>query len=173
MLLLWRPAPPDPVFPTVAGWAADLQDLRAQFNGGTGPFPPALIATAEALFAELIPSQAAPVLLHGDLHHDNILAATRAPWLALDPKGVVGEPAYEAGALLRNQLARVFAAAAPAGFMARRVDQLAEALALDRDRLIGWSLAQAVLSAWWTYEDHGQIDEPMLACAALLATLRR
>ncbi len=40
----------------------------------------------------------------GDLHHENILAAERAPWLAIDPKGVIGEPAYEMGALLRNRL---------------------------------------------------------------------
>jgi streptomycin 6-kinase len=57
---------------------------------------------AESLFRELIASSESPVLLHGDLHHFNILSARRQPWLAIDPKGVAGEPAYEPGALLRN-----------------------------------------------------------------------
>jgi streptomycin 6-kinase len=61
--------------------------------------PRELVATAVSLFNELLPSQSEPVLLHGDLHHWNILRATRVPWLALDPKGVVGEPAYEVGGL--------------------------------------------------------------------------
>jgi streptomycin 6-kinase len=124
------------------------------------------VDTAERLFAELLASQAEPVLLHGDLHHFNILAAERQPWLALDPKGVVGEPAYEVGALLRNP-----SPDQPAHVQARRVAQLAEALALDRERLLGWGVAQAVLSGWWMYEDHGYGWEPALACAEVLAGL--
>jgi len=111
---------------------------------------------------------AAPVLLHGDLHHENILAATRQPWLAIDPKGIVGEPAYEVGALLRN---RLDAAPDLRPLQARRLDQLAEALQLDRQRLLSWSVAQAVLSAWWSYEDHGRGWEPMIAYAEVLAGL--
>src|SRR6266567_6137524 len=40
-------------------------------------------------------SSAEPVLVHGDLHHDNVLSSARAGWLAIDPKGVAAEPAYE------------------------------------------------------------------------------
>ncbi|HMA33266.1 MAG TPA: aminoglycoside phosphotransferase family protein [Chloroflexia bacterium] len=169
MRQLWRPVPPDHIFPTVAAWAAGLDKLRAHFGGTTGPFPAPLVAAAETLFAELLASQAAPVLLHGDLHHYNILTAARAPWLAIDPKGLVGEPAYEVGALLRNPLPQFLAAPAPARRMARRIDLLAEALGLDRARIRGWAFAQAVLSAWWSYEDHGHGWEPAIACATLLA----
>jgi len=63
------------------------------FDGGTGPLPAHLVEEAERLFEELIVSMDEATLLHGDLHHDNILAAERQPWLALDPKGLVGEPA--------------------------------------------------------------------------------
>ena len=132
----------------------------------------ALVEEAEGLFAELLASQAAPVLLHGDLHHDNILSATRAPWLAIDPKGVIGEPAYEVGALLRNWQPTLFAMADPARATARRVDQLAEALGIDRACIRGWGLAQAVLSAWWTIEDSGYGWEPTIACADLLAAVK-
>jgi streptomycin 6-kinase len=105
------------------------------------------------LHDELIASSAAPVVLHGDLHHWNILAAERAPWLALDPKGVVGEPAYEIGALLRNPIHDIAHWPNARRVLARRVDQFAETLGFDRQRLIGWGIAQAVLSACWDLED--------------------
>src|SRR5215212_9669766 len=76
MRQLWRPVPPEHSFPSVARWAAGLKRLRARFDGGTGPLPAALVVQAESLFAELLGSMAAPVLLHGDLHHENILSAT-------------------------------------------------------------------------------------------------
>lgn len=171
MRAFWRPLPPDHPFPTTARWAAGLERLRARFDGGTGPLPAALVDRAEGLFRDLLASSAPSVLLHGDLHHENILAAARAPWLALDPKGLAGEPAYEVGALLRNppgvetwpDLRRI---------QARRVAILAEMLDLDARRIVGWTLAQAVLSAWWSIEDHGagwegaiQIAEGMLDLA--------
>lgn len=169
MCRLWRPVPAEHPFPTVADWAAGLDRLRQEFNGGTGPLPSALVAEAEALFAELLPSQAELVLLHGDLHHDNILAASREPWLAIDPKGVVGEPAYEVGALLRNGWRQD---PDPWRLQARRIAMLAEALGLDRERLRAWGVAQAVLSAWWSLEDHGHGWEEAIACAEILSAAR-
>ena len=165
-------SPPEHAFPSIADWAHGMQRMRDHFGGGAGPFPRALVEEAESLFAELLASQAAPVLLHGDLHHDNILSATRAPWLAIDPKGVVGEPAYEVGALLRNWQPTLFAMANPGRATARRVDQLAEALEIDRARIRGWGLAQAVLSAWWSIEDSGYGWESTIACAELLAAVK-
>lgn len=172
MRQLWRPAPPEHAFPTVARWAAGLQRMRAHFGGTTGPFPTALVEEAEHLFAELIGSMSEVVLLHGDLHHENILAAEREPWLALDPKGIVGEPAYEVGALLRNRLPEPLSGAAPGRILARRVDQLAAELHFDRARIRGWGLAHSVLSAWWSYEDHGHGWEPAIACAEYLAAIK-
>ena len=172
MRWLWRPVPPEHPFPSVADWAAGLVRLRARFGGTSGPLPAALVAEAEALFAELIGSMAELVLLHGDLHHDNILAAQRRPWLAIDPKGLVGEPAYEVGALLRSPMPQLLAMPRPGRVLARRVQQLADELGLDRARLRGWGLAQAVLSAWWSIEDHGHGWEPAIACAEILAALK-
>lgn len=98
-------------FVTVADWAKGLQRLRTQFHGQTGPLPPKLVEKAERLFEELLASMDTPVLLHGDLHHENILAArlssSHTNWLAIDPKGVWGEPAYEPGAWLRNPISRI------------------------------------------------------------------
>lgn len=162
---LQQPAPTGHSFPTVHDWAKGLQRLRLRFNGGTGPLSRRLVETAERLFDELLNSMADPVLLHGDLHHWNIVAAEREPWLALDPKGLVGEAAYEVGALLRNPGPQ------PTSVQARRVAILAETLGLDRARLAGWGFAQAVLSAWWSIEDHGHGWEAAMACAEVLEEL--
>jgi streptomycin 6-kinase len=171
MRRLWRPLPPEHPFPTAARWAAGMGRMRAHFGGGTGPFPAPLVEEAESLFTELFGSMAEPVLLHGDLHHENIITAEREAWLALDPKGLASEPAYEVGALLRNQLPEPFDASEWTRILARRLDQLAEELGFDRARLRGWGLAQAVLSAWWSVEDHGYGWERAMACAEVLASL--
>jgi streptomycin 6-kinase len=156
-------------FPSTQDWMRGLEKLRARFGGGTGPFPARLVDRAERLSVELHASAAPAVLLHGDLHHYNILAAERAPWLIIDPQGVVGEPAYETGALLRNPLPQVYAWPDFAERTARRVAILAERLGEDRRRIAGWGLAQAVLSAWWTMEETGLPDEPVLRLAEVLA----
>ena len=169
MAKLWIPAPLDPEgkLRYASDWARGLERLRAEFSGGTGSFPPHLVEAAERLFGELLASAGPQKLLHGDLHHWNILTAERQPWLALDPKGLVGEAEYEIGALLRNK----FPQGSPgetARFTARRLDILSEMLGLDRPRMVGWAMAQAVLSAWWTYEDHHRGDEEMLYLAQVL-----
>lgn len=169
---LWRPAPPEHQFPTVRDWAGGLQRLRKHFGGGVGPFPIALVEEAETLFVELLDSASGPVLLHGDLHHDNILSAGRQPWLAIDPKGVVGEPAYEVGALLRNLWKDRHELANPGRMLERRVAQLAEELEVDRARVRGWGVAQAVLSAWWCLEDNDDCWESAVATAELLAAVK-
>jgi streptomycin 6-kinase len=167
---LWRPVPPNATFPTTAQWADGLQRLRARFDGGTGPFPRALVETAESLFRELLSSSGPPVLLHGDLHHFNILSAGRRPWVAIDPKGLSGERAYEVGALLRNPDVRH---STDERVQRRRIDILHDELALDRDRMLGWGIAQAVLSAWWSYEDSGSGWESACACAEALMRLTK
>ncbi len=172
MQQLWRPAPDPHAFPSVAQWAHGLRRLRDRFEGGTGPLPAPLVDAAECLFTELLASMVGPVLLHGDLHHGNILAAERQPWLALDPKGVLGEPTYEVGAWLRNPWPGLLAEPHPGQVLAQRVDQCADELGCDRARLVGWGIAQAVLSAWWSFEDHGYGWEWGIACAELLAQLR-
>ncbi len=171
MARLWLPRPPEDLFPTVARWAEGLKRLRERYDGGTGPLPARLVEAAEHWFDRLIPTMAAPVLLHGDLHQQNILSAERQPWLAVDPKGVIGEPAYEVGAWLRNPPPGLPERSILQKTFERRVDQFVERLGFDRQRVVGWGLAQAVLSAWWSVEDTEKGWEPAIACAALLESL--
>ena len=169
MRRLWRSAPDSHDFPTAADWGRGFERCRAHFGGGAGPFPRGLFEEAETLYAELLASSSAPVLLHGDLHHGNVLAAAREPWLAIDPKGLVGEPAYEVGALLRNPLPQLLDWPRPVRVTERRIAQLSEELGLERERVRGWGLAQAVLSAWWSIEDEGELGEFGFAAAEMIA----
>ena len=171
MKQLWRPAPPVHPFATVEKWGQGFARLRQHYDGGNGPFPKALLEEAETLYAELCASMSEPMLLHGDLHQDNILSSERDGWLAIDPKGLIGEPAYETGALLRNFLPELLEQPDPKQILARRVDQLARILHFDGVRIRGWGLSQAVLSAWWGIEDSGQLGEGSLTCAKLLSEM--
>jgi len=172
MRALWRPVSSDHPFPSVADWGDGFARLRRRYDGGTGPFPSALVDEAERLVGELNASAGAPVVLHGDLHHYNILAAGSRGWLAIDPKGLVGEPAYEIGAFLRNRLPLPLPNPEAGRATARRIDGFGAALGIDHARLRGWALAQAVLSAWWSLEDHGHGWEPMIALAELIGAIK-
>lgn len=171
MWAMWRPLPERHPFPGTADWGKGFERMRRRFGGGSGPLPAALADEAESLFRELQDSAAEPVLLHGDLHHGNILAAAREPWLVIDPKGLAGEPAYEVGAFLRNPHPTLLQRPDVREVTARRVDQFAEELQLPRERIRGWALAQAVLSAWWTIEDGESGWEWAVAVAELLHSL--
>ena len=161
MRQLWRPVPPAHSFPSISDWAAGLGKLRARFSGGTGPLPVRLVEEAETLFAELTSTITDPVVLHGDLHPGNILSAERQHWLAVDPKGVVGEPACELWPMLAN--------AGKPGQIRERVAQVADELGLDRQRIRDWALAQSVLAAWWCVEDDGHGWEWAISCAEALS----
>jgi streptomycin 6-kinase len=168
MRQLWRPLPPGHAFPSLASWFAGLRRLRERNQGGTGPLPPALVARAEALLAELLATQPSPLLLHGDLHHFNILAATRQPWLVIDPKGLAGDPAFEPAALLLNPAPGLLALPQPLRTMRRRLDLLAAELGLGRERIRSWAIAFAILSACWSLEDGAGGWEHARTCAELL-----
>jgi streptomycin 6-kinase len=168
MQRLWRPAPATHAFPTVADWARGIARHRERFDGGTGPLPASLFEEAEECFDWLLATTTSPQLLHGDLHHDNILSATRSPWLIIDPKGIVGDPGYDLGAFLYNPIPGLLQLPSPAHVIARRVDQLAEGLGMERARVRGWGLAQAVLSACWAVDDE-QDWRYTITCAEYLS----
>jgi streptomycin 6-kinase len=162
MRKMWRPAPPGNAFLGVEAYTRAIDDAGA-------PVDAALVDRARRERAELLATAVEPVLLHGDFHHDNVLAAGRERWLAIDPKGVVGEPAFEVGAFLHNP---VLDGVDLDRLLRRRIAIVGERLGLDRERLRKWGLVYAVLSAQWTYASTGALDRGArhaLACAQALA----
>ncbi len=121
-------------------------------NTGDKRVPYDLVMEARDWYQRLVGSQQTLMLLHGDLQHYNVLFDTKRGWVAIDPKGVVGELEYEVGAILRNpvELSDLFTSHAT---IERRVEILARMLSLDYNRALSWAFAQAVLSAIWDVED--------------------
>jgi streptomycin 6-kinase len=144
---------PDGVLPDLESQgAAFAAHLRAY--PGDDPLPRDLVERAGRLFEELCASAPSRVVLHGDLHHDNVLRTEREPWLAIDPHGVVGDPGYEAGSMVHNPAPErrddELLALVPA-----RIEQLADGMGQPVERIVAWAFVKAVLSEVWTAEGDG------------------
>ncbi|KAA3663993.1 MAG: aminoglycoside resistance protein, partial [Chloroflexi bacterium] len=100
-----------------------------------------------------------------------ILAATRQPWLIIDPRGVIGEREYEVVALLRNPIPGIYATSELQQVLERRIAILQEMLGFNRQRMIGWGVAHCVLSAWWSYESDDINWADVLQCADALSNM--
>jgi streptomycin 6-kinase len=147
------PEPSEHQFPTIARWVLAFDRLRVRFNGKTGPLPARMVDKAERLFEELQASSPENRLLHGDLHHDNILCNEEKGWVAIDPKGVIGDPAYEAARFQHNPIPGFLAMDNLEEVVQRRVEIMALILQEDRSRLLAWAFFDAMLSTCWSIEE--------------------
>jgi len=137
---LWVPAgPPFHTLTDEAGWWVGY--LADEWEASGRPFERRLVDAAVEALTELAPSQGEQVLLHQDLHGDNVLAAEREPWLAIDPKPLAGEREFAVAPIVRSS---------ELGHSRRavlgRLDRLTSELGLDGDRARGWTIGQTV--AW-------------------------
>ncbi|HEY2963707.1 MAG TPA: aminoglycoside phosphotransferase family protein [Pyrinomonadaceae bacterium] len=152
--------------PTVADWG---RGFDRYLQSGDPQVPRELATEGQRLYQVLVASQRTTMLLHGDLQHYNVLFDRNRGWIAIDPKGVVGELEYEVGALLRNPVEQpeLFTKRST---IARRLEILYNALNLDHSRALQWSFAQAVLSAIWDVEDGNPVEpnHPALQLAHVL-----
>jgi streptomycin 6-kinase len=156
--------------PTVAGWG---RGFDRYLQSGDQQIPREFVVEAHSLYQELTASQRKTMLLHGDLQHYNVLLDDERGWVAIDPKGVVGELECELGALLRNPVEQPGLFANPAT-VHRRLETLSNLLHLDHTRALHWSFAQAVLSAIWDIEDgyHLEQNNPSLLLAQVLVKIK-
>ncbi|KOV38095.1 hypothetical protein ADK60_02945 [Streptomyces sp. XY431] len=140
---LWTPVPPEHAFPGLPTPLPSAPSPSAPAPGFPAEAEP-LLAEARESAAALAASAAEEFLLHGDFHHGNVLAADRAPWLAIDPRPLVGERAYDLARLTLDRADTLVGSPGLPAAVRRRLHQLAEALEVDRDRLRGWTLVRAV-----------------------------
>lgn len=135
--------------PTAEAWGKAFDNYR---KSGDDQLPADLIERAERLYFDLCTSQTGVRLLHGDLQHYNILLDSIRGWLAVDPKGVIGETEFELGASLRNPGERT-AELISAERIARRIAIYESILEINPRRTLEWAYAQGVLSLIWGIED--------------------
>jgi streptomycin 6-kinase len=98
---------------------------------------------------ELLASPQDLVVLHGDVTHANVLSFGEAGWLAIDPKGLIGERGYDYANIFRSPTLTLVTAEQ----VRRRLDLIAQRAGLERTRLLKWVIAHGALSAAWTAED--------------------
>ncbi|MCU1452915.1 MAG: streptomycin 6-kinase N-terminal [Acidimicrobiales bacterium] len=138
----WVDPGPGAGFVTLAAQARRWVDqLSERWDDAGRPFERSLLDATRSLVDELADSQADSCLVNLDLHGGNVLSAQRRPWLAIDPKPVVGERAMSLAPIVRASELGQGAVA-----VARRLDRLSDELAIDRSRARGWAIVQAV--AW-------------------------
>ncbi len=131
---------PPPAVP-LTHWFRELAPAAKQRGG--------ILALCAETAQELLSEPQDEVVLHGDIHHGNILDFERG-WLAIDPKGLFGERGFDYANLFCNPTGET--ADAP-GRLARRADIVSAASGLDRRRLLKWVLAWSGLSAVWILSD--------------------
>lgn len=126
---------------------------------------------AAALFAKLNSSTKETVVLHGDLHHFNILSAQRNPWLAIDPKGLIGDPVFELAAFMCNPYPQVAHMPNLAKLLLRRIELLHTLLGFDKQRIRDWSVAHTILAAGQNLITHGADWQEMFQIGTTLMAL--
>jgi streptomycin 6-kinase len=109
------------------------------------------------------------VLVHTDLHFDNVLGATRAPWLAIDPKPVSGDPHFEVAPLLWNRWEEVTASGNVRAAILDRLYTVIDAAELGEDRVRNWVLVRQMVNALWELESSPMPDQGWLTKSIVVA----
>jgi len=145
---------------SLAGIAASmLERTPAALSRIPDPQDRRIVADCAAAVAE-VAAEPGDRLLHWDLHDENVLAADRAPWLAIDPKPLAGDPGYDLWPAIANRF--------DADDIRWRFDAMTAVLGLDRDRARAWTLGRLLENSLWNVEDGEPLDEEDLEIARRL-----
>jgi len=130
-------------------WNDGLRNLR-----GDVPMPRRLVEQAVLLADDFVADPASTgVMIHGDLHYENVLAGDREPWLVIDPKPMSGDPHYEVAPVLWNRWDEVVASGSARDAVRRRFHTVVDAADLDEDRARNWVVVREIHNALWAIED--------------------
>lgn len=135
-------------------WFRALFDYPSLYRADESAIPMHLIERAITIADNLSSEPRDEVLLHGDIHHENILWGSERGWVTIDPKGLIGERGYDVATWMLNpwgigerlDLEEIVSA---------RLDLFSRELSIDRIRLTEWAFVHSVLSKCWTLEDDG------------------
>lgn len=157
------PIPLDHSFSSVTDWSKILQK-----DGDYSIIPKEMIAKARSVLNELDSSKKEEKLLHGDLHHGNVLLDKKRGWLCIDPKGVIGDPAFNAARFLRNPYDVFSVDEGLSEMTERRIEILSREMNEDPKRIAGWGYVDAIIGACWSVESDGNSHEQALRAARAL-----
>ncbi|GIP19737.1 aminoglycoside phosphotransferase family protein [Paenibacillus sp. J22TS3] len=167
---LHLPAPTGSLYPSIRQHFAAIERYRERFDDVNiaAPLPESWVENAEECLAYLITTTIENHLLHGDLHHDNILRQGEEQWVVIDPKGLIGDIHFDTIQYLLNYEDR---GGDCEQVLRGRIAIMADRLGLDPRRIAMWGVARGVLEACWTIENGGtdwhrgiQITERFAKC---------
>lgn len=170
------PAPSRHGFPLFTRWVERAFRLTRTEWDPDERMPRDLIDKAEAALAAILRGGGPAVVLHGDLHHENILLDNSDGWIAIDPKGAIGPHCLEVGRFLHNQLPGGLTVPRREHLLRERVDTFAAVLGYSSELIAAAGLVDCVLSHCWGFEDEGDIDDSWydgVVTARLLGGLAR
>ena len=121
--------------------------------------PRDLLEKAECAFAQIERAATGVVVLHGDLHHQNILLDDETGWTVIDPKGGIGPRCLEVGRFLQNRLPDTSPKEHRQEMVNERLDILSDELGYSREMLAACGLVDCVLSRCWMFEDEGELGD--------------
>jgi streptomycin 6-kinase len=163
MRRLRRPPAREYPLPALIDWWRTARDgLRERTGIASGPFPAGFMEEADEIYESLFKDRRGHVVLHGDLHHWNILSSDGEGWLAIDPHGVTGPPECEVGAFMQNPNDGALVRPDLRQVLGRRLDQFADELGFERETLRRAAFAYGMLSITWSTEDGGDRWKPGL-----------
>ena len=129
-----------------------------------------ILRLCATIASELLATARDVNVLHGDIHHGNVLDFGPRGWLVIDPKGLIGERSFDYANLFCNP--DIETATSP-GSLVQRLEVVAAAAAIDRSQLLRWILAWAGLSAAFAIEDGGSPKEALTVAELAAAELNR
>jgi streptomycin 6-kinase len=173
LVRLWQPVDDDHPFESLvdlaADWSVAAEERLDRFDPSWDRGP---VREGISMLRELPRTAQRLVLLHQDFHPRNILSARREPWLAIDPKPVAGDPAFDPVQLI-VQVGDLLARDDPSGEVARRVKTLSDLLGVDGQRIRLWALARCVEWALWSLDrSDSDSSERCMAWARAIASAR-
>lgn len=131
-------------FPHIKNW---LSTLDKDWN-----IPDEYLQKARKLGDYLLATNDSDILLHGDLHHDNILNNGNE-WIIIDPLGVIGDPSYEVIPFIYNPIPEILSEVNAAFIIQSRISIFAKKLNVSQSRIANWCFVRAVLGWIWTLQD--------------------
>ena len=131
-------------FPHINDWLKFLDNEQK--------IPDKIIYKAKILRHNLLATSQHSVLLHGDFHHDNILQ-NKKNWKIIDPKGVIGEVAFEIPTFIFNPIPELLSLNNAHKIIENRVQKFSVSLNIEKDRILNWCFVRAVLGWVWNLED--------------------
>jgi streptomycin 6-kinase len=171
MTRLTIPPPEGHRFVNVSDWFRFFDEIETEYDPEAYGLPREMIRTAREFSNELLATMEGEWLLHGDLHHFNILFDEERGWTAIDPKGVIGDKAFQPARFLGNPYPHLLSSADPEADTRERVAIFSEVLELDVRRVLRWGYVDRIVSSCWSIAEDGEKPEFSITCAQIMAKI--